>query len=248
MRKRRGIVVAMTAAISSLVLTASASALVVPWTTSGTASFSGSDCGDVSDVVLGLPKGAYAVSVTGPHRGAKLIDKATGQIAATITSIRRADDGVTFTATGSDDVCSHPSRYADSGWSTKPIKFRVTSKTRTRVLYPRACNNPAYRPARVVIACGDGTFYVDHIRWSSWTGKGATGAGTGHVNDCRPSCARGRFHSYPGVTLRLGSFRFCSAHDDFEFTLLGYRFTRSRPPGFATSGFGRRGCATSARG
>ncbi len=244
MRNWRSAVATIGVAISSLVLAASASALVVPWTTTGSASFTGSDCGDVSEVVLGLPKGAFDVSVTGPHRGAKLTDKATGKTVATITSIQRSSDGVTFTATGTDDACKNPDTYADNGWATKPIKFRVTSKTQTRVLYPSSCNNPKYRPGRVVIACRTRAFYIDHIRWSTWSGKGASGSGTAHVNDCSPSCAAGHFHSYPGVTVRLGSFRFCTVHDDFEFTLLEYRFTGLRPSGYASSGFGPRGCAS----
>jgi hypothetical protein len=243
MRKWRSGVAAVAVAVISLMLAGSASALIVPWTTSGSASFAGSSCGDVSEVVLGLPKGAFDVSVIGPHRGSKLTDTTTGKTVATITSIQRASEGVTFIATGSDDACANPNTYSDTGWSTKPIKFRVKSKTRTRVLYPKACHNPTYRPNRIELGCPGSKFYVDHLRWSSWTGKGAIGQGTAHVNDCTPTCAAGHFHSYSGVTVRLGSFRFCQTHDDFEFTLLEYRFTGPRPPGFNANGY-RRGCAT----
>jgi hypothetical protein len=243
MRKWRSAVAAVAVAVISLMLAASASAVIVPWTTSGSGSFSGSGCGDVSEVVLGLPKGAFAVSVTEPHRGTKLIDKTTGKTVATITSIQRASEAVTFVATGTDDTCANPDTYSDTGWTTKRIKFRVTSKTRTPILYPKACHDPTYRPSRIELGCPGSKFYVDHLRWSNWTGKGATGHGTAHVNDCTPTCAAGHFHSYPGVIVRLGSFRFCPAHDDFEFTLLEYRFTGSRPTGLAATGY-RRGCAS----
>jgi hypothetical protein len=154
---------------------------------------------------------------------------------------------VTFTATGSDDVCRNPDRYSDSGWATKPLDFRVNYKTRQHVVYPSACNNPRYRPRRVVIACGDRSFYVDHVRWTTWTDHGARGAGTAHVNDCRPTCAGGHFHSYRGVTVRLAFPRFCQAHNDYEFTGLQYHFSRARPAGLPRTGLGPRGCAPARR-
>jgi hypothetical protein len=230
--------------ISALVLSASALALVVPWSTDTTASFSGSICGDVSKIILLAPPNTFAVSVKGPRRGAKLRDATTGKTVATITSVRRTAQGVTYSATGTEDVCTNPDGYANSGWKTKPIHFHADFKANARLLYPSACNNPSYRPGRVVVACGSSAFYIDGIRWSSWSDRGAAGAGTAHVNDCKPSCASGRFRSYPGVDVHLGSFQYCGAHRDYEFTELEYRFTRSRPAGYGSSGFGPRGCAS----
>jgi hypothetical protein len=63
-------------------------------------------------------------------------------------------------------------------------------------------HRPRIRPKAIVVACGDGNFFVDHIRWSRWRSTSAVGTGTGHLNDCTPNCAAGHFHTFP-VTVRL---------------------------------------------
>jgi len=55
---------------------------------------------------------------------------------------------------------------------------------------------PATRPARVVVACADANFYVDHLVWTSWKASTATAIGTGHANDCKPYCSAGHFHAF----------------------------------------------------
>ena len=58
------------------------------------------------------------------------------------------------------------------------------------------------RPKSIVVACADANFYVGNIRWSQWRTTRAVGVGTAHVNDCKPNCAAGSFHTFR-VTLRL---------------------------------------------
>lgn len=102
---------------------------------------------------------------------------------------------------------------------------------------------PAIRPAEVVIACGDGNFYVSKLEWSRWTATGASAAGTAHVNDCKPYCAAGHFHAY-AISLRLTRPRTC-AHGRREFTRFTYRFPASKPadiPRTATERSGGTGC------
>jgi hypothetical protein len=243
MRKWRGTVCAAAAVTLGLALATPASALVASWYTDDTEFFSGWACGDTDQVSLQVPRKAFAVAPVRPVLGTKLTDDGTGETDATITSIKRPRRDVTFTATGSDDVCANPDSYADLGWETNDVYFRVNFKTRERVLYPSFCDNPTYRPRRIVIACGDGNFYVDQIRWSWWGDRSARGVGTAHANDCVPYCAAGHFHSYPGVVVRLDNTRYCSDNSDYEFTRLRYRYTRARPPGFASSGSGLPGCA-----
>lgn len=55
----------------------------------------------------------------------------------------------------------------------------------------------AYKPSRVLVACGDGNARVVGLRWSVWTSTHAVGSGTWQQNDCQPDCARGRFHDFP---------------------------------------------------
>ncbi|HUB40584.1 MAG TPA: hypothetical protein VMA72_17195 [Streptosporangiaceae bacterium] len=60
---------------------------------------------------------------------------------------------------------------------------------------------PLYRPSSMPIAC-DGSESLEHLTWSEWSFSKAAGTGVAKVNDCSPSCAAGRFHSYP-VTVTL---------------------------------------------
>ena len=70
-----------------------------------------------------------------------------------------------------------------------------------RVLAPN-CNAVQYKPARVVLACGDGSNYLAKLHWSGWTATKATASGVDEVNDCKPDCVAGHFHEYP-VTVTL---------------------------------------------
>jgi hypothetical protein len=87
------------------------------------------------------------------------------------------------------------------------------------------------RPASIVIACGDGNFYVDHLRWSSWGPTVANATGLGHANDCTPYCAAGKFHTYR-LSVRLDLRRVCGTTRRIaQFTRISWRFTGVRPRG-----------------
>jgi hypothetical protein len=85
-----------------------------------------------------------------------------------------------------------------------------------------------HRPRSIMVACGDGNFWLGALRWTSWTATGATATGTAHANDCDPYCAAGRFHTYP-VTVRLSGAKTCGGRS--EFTMLEYRFPGKKPKG-----------------
>ena len=72
----------------------------------------------------------------------------------------------------------------------------------------------AVRPRQITIACGDANLYATGLRWRSWSARGAVAAGTGHANDCTPSCAAGRFHAFP-LTIRLATPIACGARREF---------------------------------
>lgn len=86
------------------------------------------------------------------------------------------------------------------------------------------------RPQSILFACGDGGFYVNHLHWSRWTSASATALGIGHQNDCIPDCARGHFHAYAGVSVRLRRPENCTRRRRL-FTRVTVRFTRQKPPG-----------------
>jgi hypothetical protein len=53
------------------------------------------------------------------------------------------------------------------------------------------------RPARIVLACGDGNAVAENLTWLKWNSKAAVGMGKLNQNDCAPDCAQGTFHLYP---------------------------------------------------
>jgi hypothetical protein len=64
------------------------------------------------------------------------------------------------------------------------------------------------RPTSIVVACGDGNFSIDRLKWSSWGTRTAVGRGTAHLNDCTPNCVSGHFHTFP-VAVRLSKVVQC---------------------------------------
>lgn len=86
------------------------------------------------------------------------------------------------------------------------------------------------RTHTILFACGDGNFYVNHLRWASWTSSSAIAVGVGHQNDCTPGCAEGHFHAYPRVSVQLRRPESCTRERRL-FTRVTVRFTRRKPPG-----------------
>jgi hypothetical protein len=62
--------------------------------------------------------------------------------------------------------------------------------------------HPEVRPTDFVLACGDGNSRLASLHWFRWGRDSARAVGVNIVNDCKPYCAAGRFHSYP-VVVRL---------------------------------------------
>jgi len=83
------------------------------------------------------------------------------------------------------------------------------------------------KPRSVMLACGDGNFYVSRLSWTRWSAREALASGIGHQNDCTPDCARGRFHTYR-VELRLSHVVTC-VRGRLEFATIGWRFLELRP-------------------
>lgn len=73
---------------------------------------------------------------------------------------------------------------------------------------------PEVRPTDIVLACGDGNFFLSDLRWSRWDARGATGRGVAHWNDCSPTCVAGRFHAY-AVAVALARPRTCPRGREF---------------------------------
>jgi hypothetical protein len=95
-------------------------------------------------------------------------------------------------------------------------------------------STPKIRPPSILVACGDGNFFIARINWASWTATAASGAGVGHQNDCTPDCARGRFHLYR-VSLRLYRPQRCP-NGRIEFTRFRWSFVGAKPSNVSRTG------------
>lgn len=85
-------------------------------------------------------------------------------------------------------------------------------------LVPYQGGQPVLRPSTIVLS-GDGSYIIGgrshrrvtrgnlgHIRWRSYTRRQARGIAAVWFNDCRPICARGRFHKH-NATVRAWRVR-----------------------------------------
>jgi len=57
------------------------------------------------------------------------------------------------------------------------------------------CGPLVSKPVQLVLACGDGNYYLSGLRWSGWGSATAAATGKAVANDCTPYCAAGHFHS-----------------------------------------------------
>jgi hypothetical protein len=103
-----------------------------------------------------------------------------------------------------------------------------------RVLVPTDCKHAKYKPAGIVVACGDGNDRLTHLSWTTWTTTTATGRGVDELNSCTPSCAAGRFVSYP-MTVTLSKPRKCAKAHSSLFSRAKIQYTDKRPPHVAKS-------------
>jgi hypothetical protein len=117
----------------------------------------------------------------------------------------------------------------------------VASASAKKPLLIGNCAKPKFKPASVILACGDASLGATNVVWSSWTNKVATGAGTGQLNDCNPNCAQGKTKTAP-MSLRASKPQTCS-NGKRVFSKLAYTWTSGAPVGNAPdSGSAPVGC------
>ncbi|MEV6112860.1 hypothetical protein AB0L59_10090 [Streptomyces sp. NPDC052109] len=88
------------------------------------------------------------------------------------------------------------------------------------------------RPAEFILACGDGNSRLAGLQWTQWGPNGAKAVGVNWVNDCKPYCAAGTFHSYP-VVIRLTGREQWKKHPSFQrYAQMSLTYTGARPDGF----------------
>ena len=90
------------------------------------------------------------------------------------------------------------------------------------------CDKELYKPATIILTCGDANTYLTKMKWSSWSTAKAAGSGTYTYNLCTPDCAAGQFKSYP-VTAALSEPKRCSRQTHKVFNILVVTFPHGRP-------------------
>lgn len=92
------------------------------------------------------------------------------------------------------------------------------------------CNTEQFKPKRIVLACGDAGTWLGKLKWSSWSGSSAKGAGRYNANTCTPDCAAGHIKSYP-VKVTLSKPKTCPGQTHLAFKRAALNYTGTRPTG-----------------
>jgi hypothetical protein len=135
--------------------------------------------------------------------------------------LERGDAWATVTATAVED-------HLDGSSCTRTIAKRVNAVT--RIYAPSSCYDQRVRPARIIVACGDGNLQLRALTWRRWGAPVARAFGAALANDCLPYCAKGHFHRMP-VHVRLSGLRRCSNIGRYVYTLLQLRIGGRLPRG-----------------
>jgi len=102
-----------------------------------------------------------------------------------------------------------------------------SSDSTTKVLFPRGCAKPSYKPTQIIVTCGDANTVVQKISWKSYGEMSAEGSGTAAVNACDPNCADGKFEKFP-ATVALSKPKDCGKGVT-QFTSLVMTYTGAKP-------------------
>jgi hypothetical protein len=73
---------------------------------------------------------------------------------------------------------------------------RAPSKARSITKVVSDCSHARLRPGRIMVACGDGGFFLRHLHYQRWGPFRARGVGLAYSHDCIPSCAESDFESH----------------------------------------------------
>ena len=91
------------------------------------------------------------------------------------------------------------------------------------------CTREQYKPARIILTCGDAGIWLGRLNWSHWTRTTATATGTFNWNTCTPSCAAGHNVSRP-VRVVLSKPKTCPGQAHRAFGHAAFTFPSGGPP------------------
>ncbi len=91
------------------------------------------------------------------------------------------------------------------------------------------CLREHYKPARIILACGDAGIWLGQLKWSRWTETTAKASGAYNENTCTPTCVAGHIVSRP-VEVTLSKPRTCPGRAHPAFGLATFTFPSGAPP------------------
>jgi hypothetical protein len=90
------------------------------------------------------------------------------------------------------------------------------------------CDNAAFKPRQIVLACGDAGLIATKLQWTQWGTKKAHGAGLGEQRVCKPTCVAGKV-AKGAMKLSLSRPRLCSQDGKRHFTKVHYKWIPAAP-------------------
>jgi hypothetical protein len=98
----------------------------------------------------------------------------------------------------------------------------------SQVVLVNCAGHGKVRPGVYDIGCMPSSEYVAGLKWTSWRSV-AFGSGTLKVNNCTPTCAAGKYISYPILTVLWCAEAWPKHSGSRYFTRLAWIFTGNRP-------------------
>ncbi|MGW1002671.1 hypothetical protein [Streptomyces sp. NPDC002520] len=140
--------------------------------------------------------------------------------------------GVLLTAAMTTASASPPGGSASATASMSATASAPVAKPAPRPVLVDCTWARHVRPTDFILACGDGNSVLTQLNWTQWTDQSAVAEGMNAVNDCKPYCAAGKFHSYP-VTVRLERPEPWKKDPNVtHFTQMSLTYSGARPDGF----------------
>lgn len=94
------------------------------------------------------------------------------------------------------------------------------------------------RPRDYFLSC-DSSDWLSQLRWSAWTSKEASAAGTEWLNDCEPDCADGHYTGYPVRVTVSGLAPALGNPGRERYVRYSLTYLRAVPPGLSRHRTGR---------
>jgi hypothetical protein len=88
---------------------------------------------------------------------------------------------------------------------------------------------PVVRPQTFLLACADDGDRLSKLHWTSWGAGYADATGIQTMNDCAPSCAEGKFRSYPVRVILWGSAPVSGHSAERRYQMITLLYTGHQP-------------------